>query len=555
MSDAPLFFDAIRIFAVAPAQFGGFWLRMRPGPVYDAALTAITKSVPAKKHRKIHPGFGDDALYGSLDLAQTLADGKLIHQKGVLSRPGAVLHLVMAERAKPALAAKLGLAVDGDTDHTLIACDEGAEPEEALHPIVTRRLAFHFDLNEILPSRFDLPTLSYPAVEAARQHLKQVKMPVEQTKDLVTAALAMGITDPNIPIFATLVARISAAYTARDIPNEADILLAAKLIYAPRAIHFANEEPEQNPPPQSDPMPEDHKDDGASGKQSALEDKVLEATQAVLPKGLLACVLAQNKMRNAGSSDGSGAHQIGNRKGRPLAPKSGRPSSDKRIDLVATLRRAIPHQNTRPKINDTALAIWPDDLRFKRFEARSDRLVIFAVDASGSAAAARLAEAKGAVELLLSEAYVRRDHIALIAFRQTDAELLLPPTRSIVSAKKRLAALPGGGGTPLATGLKSSLDLALSAKRRGMTPALVLLSDGGANIGLDGIAGRPQAREDADHIAKLIRSAQIKAMVVDIGRRPDAHLKSLSTQLDGAYIQLPNAGAEDIAQLVELTNA
>ena len=87
------------------------------------------------------------------------------------------------------------------------------------------------------------------------------------------------------------------------------------------------------------------------------------------------------------------------------------------------------------------------DIRLRRYEERSDRLLIFTVDASGSAALARLAEAKGAIEILLAEAYARRDHVCLIAFRGTEAELLLPPTRSLVQTKRRLAGLPGGGGT------------------------------------------------------------------------------------------------------------
>ena len=106
--------------------------------------------------------------------------------------------------------------------------------------------------------------------------------------------------------------------------------------------------------------------------------------------------------------------------------------------------------------HDRLLELRADDIRLKQAQERSDRLLIFTVDASGSSALARLAEAKGAVELLLAQAYARRDHVALVAFRGAGAEVLLPPTRSLVQTKRRLAGLPGGGGTPLASGLAAA---------------------------------------------------------------------------------------------------
>jgi magnesium chelatase subunit D len=111
-----------------------------------------------------------------------------------------------------------------------------------------------------------------------------------------------------------------------------------------------------------------------------------------------------------------------------------------------------------------------DDFRVGRFEQRSQSTTIFVVDASGSSAFNRLAEAKGAVELLLADCYVRRDRVALLAFRGRGAELLLPPTRSLVRAKRSLAGLPGGGGTPLAAGIDAAAALADAVRRRGETP-------------------------------------------------------------------------------------
>ena len=140
-----------------------------------------------------------------------------------------------------------------------------------------------------------------------------------------------------------------------------------------------------------------------------------------------------------------------------------------------------------------------------RFKHRSETTTIFVVDASGSSALHRLGEAKGAVELLLADCYVRRDRVALVAFRGKAAELLLPPTRSLVRAKRCLADLPGGGGTPLASGIEAGLALADAVKRRGGTPLLVLLTDGRANVARDGQGGRTQAGEEALTGARLVR--------------------------------------------------
>ena len=138
----------------------------------------------------------------------------------------------------------------------------------------------------------------------------------------------------------------------------------------------------------------------------------------------------------------------------------------------------------RPRI-----LIRKDDFRIARFKQRSETTTIFVVDASGSAALHRLAEAKGAVELLLADCYVRRDQVALIAFRGISAELLLPPTRSLARAKRSLAGLPGGGGTPLAAGLDAAFALADLILRKGQTPTVILLTDGRANVARDGGAG------------------------------------------------------------------
>jgi magnesium chelatase subunit D len=278
---------------------------------------------------------------------------------------------------------------------------------------------------------------------------------------------------------------------------------------------------------------------------------LVAAVRALLPPDLLAGLVPAGTGRIQ-TGGGAGQKRKGNRRGRPLPSRPGRLDGRARIDLVATLRAAAPWQPLRKESapHGAGLRIRPSDIRLKRFQEQSDRLLIFTVDASGSAAMARLNEAKGAVELLLGQAYAARDHVALIAFRGTQADLLLPPTRSLVQTKRRLASLPGGGGTPLAAGLQQAALLAEQSRAKGLTPTVVILTDGRANIALDGSADRTAAQKDAEKMATVLCSGNIAALVIDMSNRPQEPLRALSRHLRASYIALPRADAERLTGAV-----
>jgi magnesium chelatase subunit D len=219
------------------------------------------------------------------------------------------------------------------------------------------------------------------------------------------------------------------------------------------------------------------------------------------------------------------------------------PGGGARLALLETIRAAAPWQRLRGADGAGSIRLRRDDLRVRRFEDRAEALTIFAVDASGSSAAARLAEAKGAVELLLGRAYAKRAEVALIAFRGSTADLLLPPTRSLTRARRLLAELPGGGGTPLAAGLDAAGALADSARRRGRTPFLLLLTDGRANVGLDGKPGRPGAEADATRSARRIAAAGLGGTVIDIGKRAEPDAVRIAAALGMPCLHLPRADA------------
>ena len=180
-------------------------------------------------------------------------------------------------------------------------------------------------------------------------------------------------------------------------------------------------------------------------------------------------------------------------------------------------------------------------------QQRAETTTIFVVDASGSSAMHRLAEAKGAAELLLADCYIRRDRVAVIAFRDRGAQVLLPPTRSLVRAKRSLAALPGGGGTPLASGIDAAVVVAAAIMRRGGTPTVVLLTDGRANIARDGTAGRAAADADATAAARALRVAGIRALLVDTSPRPQQQAAQLAREMGARYIALPNASPDALS--------
>jgi magnesium chelatase subunit D len=246
-----------------------------------------------------------------------------------------------------------------------------------------------------------------------------------------------------------------------------------------------------------------------------------------------------------------GALTASPRFGRPVGTRQGQPHGGARLNLLATLRAAAPWQRVRAQAallqghpQAQRLHIEADDLRISRLQQRAATATIFVIDASGSSALHRLAEAKGAVNLLLADCYVRRDQVGVIAFRGQKAELLLPPTRSLVRAKRSLAGLPGGGGTPLASGLQTAWQLALQVRRAGATPVVVLLTDGRGNIALNGQPGRVRAEEDALAMARQLRAAHVTCLLIDTSAQPAPAAQKLAQALAAHYRALPYAGAK-----------
>ncbi|MFZ9125052.1 MAG: magnesium chelatase subunit D [Steroidobacteraceae bacterium] len=558
---------AAALLAVDPRGLQGVVVRARPGPVRECWLECLDEAFgPSLPRRRVPAGVTDDRLLGGLDLPATLAAGRGVLQRGLLSEAhGGLLLLATAERASRSAIAQVCAALDtgevilerdGLTDRhparsTVIALDEGLDDDERVAPSLAERLAFLVDLDALSVRDLDALGPDSVTVEAAQRRLPSVTCASDHLELLCAMAVRLGIDSLRMPAFALRAARAAAALAGRAVVAEADLALAVRLVFGPRARVLEAAATEQPPPSPPESRPEESSGEEPNGDQQPLEDQVLEAIEAALPAGLLDALregsLKARTQRAGGRGEGGQASRV---RGRPAGVRAGRAERGARLDLVSTLRAAAPWQPLRRPAGVQRVYVQPEDCRITRFRQRSPTTSIFVVDASGSAALHRLAEAKGAVEMLLAECYVRRDQVALIAFRARGAELLLPPTRSLVRARRCLSALPGGGGTPLAAGLDAARELALSLARRGGRPLLVVLTDGKPNVARDGGAGRERAAADALASARALRAAGFDGLLVDTAPRPQAFSLELAAAMGVAALPLPTSGAAGLSRVV-----
>ena len=469
----------------------------------------------------------------------------------------------------------------------MVALDEGADADEQLPASLAERLAFHLRMDSQAADE-EGPQWTADEVQAARLRLGRVQMAQESVQALCAAAMALGIDSLRASLFAARAARAAAALAGSDTVEEEHIAVAARVVLAPRATRLppAPEQQEPEPPqeqasppeppeqPAPEPPPEPPQDAQDDSKNEDNDDadsqppdpqemaeRVLEAAQAAIPAGLLASLKIGALQRAKTPTSGSaGAEQKNALRGRPVGARKGEPRAGQRINVLETLRAAAPWQRLRrstlapasasASVMAPRIVVRKEDFHVTRFRQLGQTTTVFVVDASGSSALNRLAEAKGAVELLLADCYVRRDSVAVLAFRGKVAEVLLPPTRSLVRAKRSLAGLPGGGGTPLATAIDAAAALAGQIKRKGETPIVVLLTDGKANIARDGSAGRGPAASDALAAAAQLRFIGVSVLLVDTSPQPQNSAEQLAVAMGAQYLALPYGGAQSLNQAV-----
>jgi magnesium chelatase subunit D len=583
------------LFAVDPVGLGGVALRSPACDNRDQWLALLKSLLPTQTPlRRVPLNINDTALLGGLDLGASLQAGKPIALKGLLSQAdGGVLVLAMAERMSLSSAARFGSVLDTgmvalqrdglDTSAKaslgLVALDEGANDDEQMPAGLADRLAFRL-LMGAQDEDEEGPEWTAQEVLNARERLSQVTIDDEAVQALCAAALALGIDSLRASVFAVRVARAAAALAGSNTVEEEHTGVAARLVLAPRATRLPPAAPPENEAqdtpaenqeslskpdaPDAENKDESNADDDQEETQDEdpglpenLAELVLEAAQAAIPSGLLARLkIGQLHRAKTPTSGSAGALQKNALRGRPVGARKGEPRAGQRINVLETLRAAAPWQKLRQRQQAPTdgqiqrIVVRKEDFHVTRFRQSGQTTTVFVVDASGSSALNRLAEAKGAVELLLADCYVRRDSVAVLAFRGQTAELILPPTRSLARAKRSLAGLPGGGGTPLAHAIDAAILLADQLRKKGETPIVVLLTDGKGNIARDGRPGRAQAATDALAAATEMRLRGFSTLLVDTSPQAQDAAKNLAQAMGAQYLALPYAGANSLNQAV-----
>lgn len=574
--------DAVRLLAV-DARLGGVAIGAAVGSGKSSLARASQRLFgTATPFIELPLGVDEEALLGGIDIEATLRSGRRTARTGLLGRAdGGVLYAdALNLLPDPVVNILLGaldtgfVQLERDGLSQQIACQfrligtydpaEGLPRRHLLDriglmvllpPVTTAEERMDVLRQHMAPDWahwFELDVLEASLVQEAQAMLAMVAMSDNDQYQLIDLAVRAGVQGQRVDLYAVAVARAAAALDLRTQVSHDDLQLAAELVILPRATREVippDVAPPPPPPPATPPPPAEQKTDDEPAADAPEQpadtldipdEVVLEALASTLPLDLTDLPFRTIRRGRSGSR---GA--VAGKRGRHIRSVAGDPRRA-RIDIPATLRSAAPWQALRPHaVSRVALRI--DDIKVKQYRSKAGVLFAFVVDASGSMALNRMRQAKGAVQHLLQQAYVHRDQVALLAFRGTQCETLLPPSQSVELARRALDVLPTGGTTPLAAALLQMIQVAAQARSRGIMQCVaILLTDGRANVAYQ--RGHDIAME-VEILACGVVNAGIRTVVVDTQRSylSRGEGKKLADLLDGVYVYLPQATGADIA--------
>jgi magnesium chelatase subunit D len=572
---------ALLLCAVRP-EIGGVLIRGEKGTAKSTAVRALAHvlaAVDGASLVELPIGATEDRVVGSLDLQKVLRDGEHAFSPGLLARAhGGVLYVdevnllhdhlvdvildaaamgrVHVERdgvshshearfvligtmnpeegeLRPQLLDRFGLTVDVRASRDI----------DVRAGVIRARMAFEADPVGFAHRYAEADTELVRHVAAARASVESVCLPDNELRRIAALCAAFDVDGMRADLVIARTAVAHAAWRGVDVVGEEDIRVAAELALPHRRRRDPFDDPGLDPDMLDDAMaqaaesaddrePDPHPDPPSGGgeSESGSETPVPQHNSSSLsrPSAAPSPVFRTRALVVPGVGEGAPGRRsrARNRTGKAVSATA-EPGAGHGVHVFGTLLATAGRQRHpgRPRPR-------PDDVRRAIREGREGNLVIFVVDASGSMAARdRMSAVSGAALSLLRDAYQRRDKVAVITFRQQDAQLLLPPTSSVHIAGRRLAQFDTGGRTPLAQGLLAARDVVVreKARDRARRSLVVVLTDGRATGGPDPLG---RARVAA---ARLVAEGAA-AVVVDC---ETSHVRlGLAEQLAG-YLGTP----------------
>jgi magnesium chelatase subunit D len=586
---------ALLLCAVRP-EIGGVLIRGEKGTAKSTAvrgLANVLSAVDGAALVELPIGATEDRVVGSLDLQKVLRDGEHAFSPGLLARAhGGVLyvdevnllhdHLVDVLLDAAAMGRvhveRDGISHSHDARFVLVGT---MNPEEGeLRPqlldrfgltvdvhasrdvdvrveVVRQRMAFEAD-----PAGFAERFAAADAelvgrITAAREAVSSVILPDNELRRIAALCAAFDVDGMRADLVVARTAVAHAAWRGAETVTEEDIRVAAELALPhrrrrdpfddpgldpeqldeamQRAGESAHQEPDPDPPgggesPPSEPseQPVSQHNSSSSTRPSAPPSAVFRTRALVVPGVGEGAPGRRSRARNrTGTTISSTAHV----------------TEGHGLHVFGTLLASAGHQRVPGRPRPGA-----DDVRHAVREGREGNLVIFVVDASGSMAARdRMSAVSGAALSLLRDAYQRRDKVAVITFRQSDARLLLPPTSSVHIAGRRLARFDTGGKTPLAQGLLAARDVVIreKARDRARRSLVVVLTDGRATGGPDplGRTREAAARLVAEGAAAVVVDCETSYVRLGLAEQ-------LAGYLGAPAVRLAQLGADNLTDVV-----
>jgi magnesium chelatase subunit D len=595
---------ALLLNLVCPA-IGGVLLAGEKGTAKSTLARSLGQLMPGLKVVTLPLNATEDRVVGTLHLEEAVKHGRRVFEPGILAvAHGHVLYVDEVNLLSESLA---NVILDAAASGVNVVEREGIShshparfvligsmnPEEGhLRPqlldrfglvvpvsgtrdleervqVIKRRMIFERDPSAFIERHRDQEGMLRARIERARERLSDVTIADTLLAMVANRCLGAFAAGHRADLVIAQAARALAALRDRDrvTPDDIEAVAPMALIHRQRMpAVFAGAGDAERPEPASGTQPPEQGEEKARDVETLApdlldriepwhdaqmtwqaEDLIFEIGEpfevnAVLTLG------TDRRTRRRGSGRRSKTRTMA-RTGRYVRYRLPR---DKATDIAldATLRAAAPYQQVR-SAPGLAIAIHSSDIRQKVREKRVGNTILFLVDASGSMGAQRrMVAVKGAVLSLLQDAYQKRDTVGMMAFRDQNATLLLPPTRSIDLAHKLLRDLPVGGRTPLAAGIVRAVELvqALRVKDRDILPVLVLVSDGRANVALHSA----DPLDDARQAARWAGQQGIPSLVIDteVGIVRLGLSETVSRALGAPCLKLENLRASNIASTV-----